>query len=149
MKCQEDMRQWNVDKIIKEKKQEIETLQLDLMEMVIKKLSEEKRRLFEVLESVERTYSEKALNLDKSRQAREEMVKYLTSLTANKELAELKLQTSSGWGITKLKEQMAELDKFSTNPSKNDLTNLKQTVIRELSVSIDMQFFKAVKECLG
>ena len=97
---------------------------MDLMELVIKKLSEEKRRLFEVLESVERTYSEKAYNLDKSRQAREEMVKYLISLTKNKELTELKLQTSSGWGITKIKEQMIELDKFSTNSSKNDLTNL-------------------------
>ena len=82
-------------------------MQLDLMELVIKKLSEEKRRLFDVLESVERTYSEKANNVLRSQQAREETVKYLKSLTKNKELAELKLQTSSGWGLTKIKEQLA------------------------------------------
>lgn len=41
------------------KKQEIEKMQLELVELVMKKMSEEKKRMFEALESIERTYSEK------------------------------------------------------------------------------------------
>lgn len=63
-------------------------------------------------------------------------------------MLELKLQASSGFGISRLKEDLFELEKVSGMFGKKDLVGLEQTVAREITLGTNLDFFKAVKNCL-
>ena len=103
--------------------------------------------MFEALDYIERTYSEKEHYYNKHHQHRMDIVNYLLPYVKNKEMFELKIMASSSWGVTRIKEQLMELDKTSVLLGKKDLQALEQNVAREISMSIDLSFFRSAKQC--
>lgn len=85
----------------------------------MKRLSDEKKSIFEQFDKIQWSYQEKENEIKKNRLAREEIINYLVPYTQNKELFELKLLSSSGWGLTRLKEQLLELEYLANRPDRH------------------------------
>jgi hypothetical protein len=60
----------------------------------------------------------------------------------------LKLQTASGWGMTRLKEQLNELERLNKNSNQKEVIALDQSFIRDINLSLDMQLFKSIKDSI-
>jgi hypothetical protein len=132
--------------MIRNKKQEIEALSLELMELLVRRLSEEKKRQFEALESIERAYQEKAQHFKKCEKSREELLSYLVPLIKDKEIFWLKMHASSGWGISKLKECLLELRRLSGATSKKEKVALEQAAAGEIGLNVDMKVYRSLRE---
>ena len=98
-----------VRSVVNNKKREIEGLQLELVEGVVRRLAEEKKKLFEVLDGIERNYLEKMRQYQQLKEMRSELMNYLEPFAKNSELFELKIHTSNNNGLTKFREDLFEL----------------------------------------
>jgi hypothetical protein len=105
----------NISNIIKAKRQEVEQLHLELVEKIMKRLSDEKKIICQGLELMEKEYKEKEILLKKNQEQRQETINYLLPYSQQAELLELKLKTSSGWALTRLKEHLFELEQLTNS----------------------------------
>lgn len=110
----------------------------------MKKLSDEKKAICQSLDQLEREYRDKERVLMKNQRHRMEIIDYLLPYAQSNELLELKLKTSSGWGLTRLKEYLSELERLTNSFDKSCLIALENSVASEACQRIDATLFKSL-----
>jgi DNA primase catalytic subunit len=147
-RLQQDQRETSIASVVKAKKQEIEQLHLELLERIMKKLSDEKKAVWQSLDLMEKEYREKESVLLKNHQQRLEIINYLLPYAESSELLELKLKTSSGWGLTRLKEYLTDLERLTNSFDSNCLIALESSAAIEAGQKLDGTLFKSLSKLL-
>lgn len=119
-----DRSEISIAAVVKAKKQEVEQLHLELLERMMRKLSEEKKAVWQSLDQIEREFREKEATLTANQQLRLQIVNYLVPFAQSSELLELKLKISSGWALTRLKEYLTELQNLTNTFNRNAFSAL-------------------------
>jgi hypothetical protein len=134
--------------LVKAKKQEVEQLHLELLERMIRKLSEEKKAVWQSLDLLEREFREKEAKLAANQQQRLQMVNYLLPFAQSSELLELKLKISSGWALTRLKEYLTELENLTNIFNRNAFTALEASATSQANQKLEGTLFRSLSQLL-
>lgn len=115
---------------------------------MMRKLSEEKKAVWQSLDHLEKEFREKEAILAANQQLRQQIVNYLLPYAQSSELLELKLKISSGWALTRLKEYLSEVEKLTNTFNRSAYSALEASAITQANQKLEGTLFRSLSQLL-